>query len=194
MNRHVAFTTLGLVVGALVTAGVVGGLGTPTAGAVDAATGSTYFPLAAVRLLDTRTDHATLHAGGVATVPVVSVDGIPAGITAVILNVTVVDGTTAGFLTVYPDGASRPATSNLNWVAGQAATPNLVTVPVGGDGKIDLFNAHGNVDVIADLEGYFAGGEVSPPPTTLTRTAPPSPTTQNPPPTTTTLPPTDPSA
>src|ERR1700743_1069179 len=158
MNRHVAFTALGLAVGALVTAGVVGALGTPTAGAVDAATGSTYFPLAAARLLDTRTDDATLHACGVAIVPVVGVHGVPAGINAVILNVTVVDGTTGSFLTVYPDGASRPVTSNLNWVAGQPATPNLVTVPVGGDGKIDLFNAHGNVDVIADLEGYLAGG------------------------------------
>ncbi|HEX5117134.1 MAG TPA: hypothetical protein VFW65_18250 [Pseudonocardiaceae bacterium] len=183
MNRHVAFT-LGLVVGALVTAGVVGGLGTPAAGAADATTGSTYFPLTAVRLLDTRTDHAILHAGGVAAVRVVGVDGIPAGVTAAILNVTVVDGTTGSFLTVYPDGASRPATSNLNWVAGQSATPNLVTVPVGGDGKIDLFNAHGNVDVIADLEGYFAGGAVSPPITTLPKPT----TTQIPPPTTTTTP------
>jgi hypothetical protein len=190
MNKHLAFTTLSLAIGTLITIGIVGSLGTPAAGAA-AATGSTYFPLTATRLLDTRANHATLHAAGVATVPIAGVDGVPGGVTAVVLNITVVNGTSSGFLTAYPDGVNRPTASNLNWVTGQAATPNLVTVPVGNDGKIDLYNAHGNVDVIADLEGYFAGGAVLPPPTTTTATPPSTTTTTTLPSTTTTNPPTD---
>jgi hypothetical protein len=40
---------------------------------------------------------------------------------------------------LYPDGQSRPASSNLNFVAAQTIA-NLVTVPVGSDGAVDIFN------------------------------------------------------
>jgi hypothetical protein len=40
-------------------------------------------------------------------------------------------------------------------VAGQVA-PNLVTVALGPGGKVDLYNFAGNVDLVADLAGYFA--------------------------------------
>ena len=43
--------------------------------------------------------------------------GAAADISAVVLNVTVTRPTTAGFLTVYPDGGSPPVTSNVNFVA-----------------------------------------------------------------------------
>lgn len=175
MNRHLALTTLALAIGALVAVGAVDSFGAPAARAADAA-GSTYYPLTAVRLLDTRTDTTTLGAGSVRTI---AVTGIPADATAVILNVTAVDGTAGSYLTVYPDGAGRPATSNLNWIAGQAATPNQVTVQVGGDGKVDFYNAHGSVDIITDLEGYFAGGTVTGP-TQTTTILPPPPTTTTP--------------
>jgi hypothetical protein len=68
--------------------------------------------------------------------------------------VTVTNPTAASFLTAYPDGSTRPATSNLNVTAGQT-TPNLVTVPVGADGRVDFYNHTGSVDVIADVEGYY---------------------------------------
>ena len=43
-----------------------------------------------------------------------------------------------GFITVYPSGAGQPTASNLNF-SGQTI-PNLVTVKVGVDGKINLTN------------------------------------------------------
>jgi hypothetical protein len=74
---------------------------------------------------------------------------------AVVLNVTVTGGTGAGFLTVWPDGTTRPNASNINWVTGQTI-PNLVTVPV-VNGKIDFRNASpGTVQVVADLFGYYS--------------------------------------
>ena len=77
--------------------------------------------------------------------------------TAVVLNVTATEPTADGYLTLYPDGQAQPASSNLNFVAGQTI-PNLVTVPVGADGAVDIFNQFGNVHVVADIFGYFTSG------------------------------------
>ncbi|MEX2628195.1 MAG: hypothetical protein WD225_15020, partial [Ilumatobacteraceae bacterium] len=50
---------------------------------------------------------------------------------------------------------------NLNLVAGAPATPNQVTVrlPISGaaSGVVNVFNERGQVDLIIDLVGYFAG-------------------------------------
>lgn len=76
------------------------------------------------------------------------------GVTAVVLNVTVTQPSSFGFLTVYPDSQGQPLASNLNWVAGQTVA-NLVIVPV-VNGNVDFYNGStGTVHVIADLAGYF---------------------------------------
>lgn len=81
--------------------------------------------------------------------------GVPAtGVSAVVLNVTATGPTAPSFLTVFPDGASRPEASNLNVASGQTI-PNLVIAKVGGGGKVAIYNGFGNVDVIADVAGYF---------------------------------------
>ncbi|MDH6134739.1 hypothetical protein P3T37_004143 [Kitasatospora sp. MAA4] len=75
---------------------------------------------------------------------------------AVVLNVTVTEPTSEGFLTAWPTGGSRPNSSNLNWTAGETI-PNLVTVPVGPDGIVNLTNVSaGNTHVIVDLFGYYS--------------------------------------
>jgi hypothetical protein len=58
---------------------------------------------------------------------------------------------------VWPSGTSRQETSNLNFQAGQNI-PNLVVVPVGADGKIQLYNGSpGTVHLVADVTGYILG-------------------------------------
>ncbi|MFE6848118.1 hypothetical protein [Streptomyces sp. NPDC057686] len=80
--------------------------------------------------------------------------GIPAGVSAVALNVTVTNPREAGHLTVFPSGQTAPTTSNLNFTAGQTIA-NSVIVPVGADGKIDVRNgAWAGTDVIVDVVGY----------------------------------------
>ncbi|QUQ67856.1 hypothetical protein [Kutzneria sp. CA-103260] len=69
------------------------------------------------------------------------------------LNVTAVDPAVGGFLTVYPDGASRPATSNVDFSPNQT-TANLVMVPA-TNGTVDIFSAHSSADVVVDFEGYY---------------------------------------
>ncbi|MEV4559501.1 S53 family peptidase [Kitasatospora sp. NPDC049285] len=121
----------------------------------------TFNAVAPTRLLDTRSG-AALAAYGETAVQITGNGGIPAsGVTSVVLNVTVTDPSTDGHLTVYPSGGSRPNTSNLNWTAGKTV-PNLVTVPVGADGKVRFYNgAWGQTQLIVDVQGYYgtaAGG------------------------------------
>jgi hypothetical protein len=144
------------------------GLGTPKAsrlveslcGAVPAGTGSTFTPIAPVRVLDTRVPIGVptatrLGPGQHLSVQIAGANNVPAsGVTAAILNITATNGTASSFLTAYPDGTATPLASNVNFVAGQTI-PNLVTVPVGANGKVDIFNLTGSVDVIADLSGYY---------------------------------------
>jgi hypothetical protein len=57
-------------------------------------------------------------------------------------------------LTVFPSRESLPPVSNLNFVAGQVV-PNLVTVKLGSNGRVDIYNLAGNTDVVADVMGYY---------------------------------------
>ena len=114
------------------------------------------------RILDTRIGQGAsgpVPSTGSISVQVTGQGGVPAaGVSAVIVNVTVADPTAAGYITVWPSGAPRQQTSNLNFQAGQNI-PNLVIVPVGADGKIQLFNGSGGtVQLIADVAGYILGG------------------------------------
>lgn len=80
---------------------------------------------------------------------------IPANATGVILNVTVTGGTTGSLLKVYPDGAAPPASSTVNFGAGQTI-PNLTMLSLPPNGKLALLNQLGTVHVIGDAAGYFA--------------------------------------
>lgn len=103
-----------------------------------------YHPATPTRILDTRFGTGTgaaraIAAHGEAVLQVAGLPSVPAGASAVVLNVTVTTPTRSGFVTVYPDGTARPTTSNLNFVPGQTV-PSLVVVRVPSGGKIRLYN------------------------------------------------------
>lgn len=131
------------------------------------ATGSSYIALPPARVLDTRIGtggtSTPVGPGGTIELKVTDAGGVPAaGGTAVVLNVTATNVSGAeSFLTIWPSGASRPVASNLNFIAGQTV-PNLVIATVGAGGKVAIYNNVGNVDVVADTQGYFAA-PVTPP-------------------------------
>jgi hypothetical protein len=56
---------------------------------------------------------------------------------------------------MFPADAPLPNASNLNWSAGQAPTPNAVTVDLSADGNVNVFNERGTVNVIIDIAGYY---------------------------------------
>jgi hypothetical protein len=130
-----------------------------------------YVPLAPFRVLDTRP--AALGPGAVMTLQVtgVGITPVPSTATAVVVNVTEINDSTASLLTVYPYLTSRPNASNLNFLA-HTVIANLVTVILGSGGKINIYNALGSVNVAVDVEGYFTPPP-APDPTGLFHPVPP---------------------
>ena len=90
---------------------------------------------------------------------VVAPDGsamvVPSNATAVALNVTAVTPSSSGFITVWPCGVVRPATSNVNYTA-NGIVPNGVIAPIGSGGKV-CFYSMSETDLIVDVAGWFAG-------------------------------------
>ena len=118
-----------------------------------------FNPLVPSRLLDTRTGNgapmAKLGPGRTLDLQVTGRGGVPAsGVSAVVLNVTATNPSTAGYLTVFPAGVATPLASNLNFRAGETV-PNRVMVGVGGGGQVSIFNQMGTTDVVADVSGWF---------------------------------------
>jgi len=141
---------------------------------VEPVTPDSYNAVAPARIFDTRAPNnggrtvdgreagqGKVGAKAVAVVSVAGRAGIPlTGAGAVALNVTVVNPTVAGYITVYPSGSNRPGNvSNLNFLPG-ATVPNMVIAKLGSNGSVSIFNANGSVDVLVDVVGWFpsAGG------------------------------------
>lgn len=127
---------------------------------------TTFVPIAPCRLFDYRPapDNVgprvgALGAGETSPQQVTGAVGhcnIPSTATGVSMNVTIVGPTAASYLTLFPaDVTTPPTASNLNWVAGQSATPNKVDVKLSPTGGIKLFNLSGTVFVIGDVIGYY---------------------------------------
>ena len=113
-----------------------------------------------VRILDTRIGNGRfgpIPANQDVKLQVTGRGGVPtSGVTGVILNVTVTDCTSFGYISAYASGNAWPGTSNLNYVAG-TTVPNQVVVSVGADGAIMLHNSSpgASVQLVADIAGYI---------------------------------------
>jgi hypothetical protein len=121
--------------------------------------GSLYQPLAPARAMDTRygtgVRKGAVGPGGTVTLQVAGTGGVPAtGVTAVVLNVTATNPTASTYVAAYPSGTPRSSASNLNPRPGQTVA-GLVVVPV-TDGKVTFYNHAGTVDLVADVEGFYA--------------------------------------
>jgi hypothetical protein len=119
--------------------------------------GSRYVAINPDRIVDTRgaVGGTTLTPTQTANVQIAGNGSVPgAGVRAVVMNVTVVNPTTAGYLTIWPAGTTKPNASSINFSANQVLS-NQVTVPVGAEGKVNMFNYAGNTNVIYDVVGYY---------------------------------------
>jgi hypothetical protein len=165
-----------LLIAALVAA--LTAVATPAGAAPDlrpsATAGGTFHAVQPTRILDTRNGigAAVNPVPGDTTLDfqVTGRGGIPAsGVGSVVLNVTAVDPTSEGFLTVYPAGNPRPTPANpssLNFSAGQNVA-NAVTSTLGAGGVLTVYNAFGNTHVLADVVGWYdltgtGGGRYNP--------------------------------
>ena len=130
--------------------------------------GAYFFAMIPTRICDTRSAASvgystecsgeTLSAGGILTVPVAGVDGVPSSATtppvAIIANVTAVAGSSYTYFTLYPSDVTRPLASDLNVNASQNC-PNLVIVQLSSTGSVDLYNSLGSINAILDVAGWF---------------------------------------
>jgi hypothetical protein len=121
--------------------------------------GARYAPLEPARVLDTRFGigaAGSVVGGSAIDLTVAGRGGVPgSGVSAVVLNVTVTNVTGPDtFVTVYPAETPRQLASNLNAVRGQTV-PNLVFARV-NNGKVSLYNNAGVVDLVADVQGWYA--------------------------------------
>ena len=98
------------------------------------------------RIIDTR-DGQHLVAGQ--SLPI-QLDTAPA---AAIVNLTAVEPTGRGFVTLYPCGSTVPTVSNLNVVAG-AIVANRAVVSTGGSNQFCVFS-NVDTDVVIDVEGLI---------------------------------------
>ena len=145
--------------------------------AVDAAssTPSSTVTITPVRVLDTRTMGLPgPFVSAVSQKLQIIGSAVPADATGVLLNVTVVQPTAAGFVSVRPgDSSGAPSTSSLNFAAGQTV-PNSVQVGLptvrANAGQIDItYDANGvagpTTELLIDVVGYMVpggGGEPGP--------------------------------
>ena len=157
------WTALGAAVAVTLGAGGIG-----LVSATNPAGALTFFPITPCRVIDTRPapdnvgpKSTPLGTDETHTVTVHGTNGDCAGIPttakAVSLNVTAVGATQPTFLTLWATGQTRPLASSLNPTPGQPPTPNAVITDVDTNGQLNIYNLQGNVHVLADINGYYAG-------------------------------------
>jgi alpha-tubulin suppressor-like RCC1 family protein len=122
------------------------------AGYYGTAGGAKYTALPPYRVFDTRQAGAAVGPGG--TLPLSLTELVPASATAVTFNLTATNPTASTFITAWPAGTPRPNASNVNVPTGDTR-PNLVTVAIGTDLQVFLYNNAGSVDLIVDLAGFY---------------------------------------
>jgi hypothetical protein len=131
---------------------VLGWYGEATTSAAAAA----FTPAAPTRVFDSRREGGPVVAEQDRHVQLTRLAGVPAGASAVAINVTVTGSSGPSDLQVYPSG-ERPAvrTSMLNTARG-ATVANLAVVKLGRDGRLALSTAGGATHVILDVVGWYA--------------------------------------
>jgi uncharacterized repeat protein (TIGR01451 family) len=147
-------------------------------GSVPASSG--IVPLDPARLLDTRSDGATVDgqfaadgrtvAESTTTLTVAGRGGVPADADAVIIDVIAVKPSETGYVTVHPCLPPNPLASSLNYVADVDRANEIVTA-LDDSGNI-CFYTDTAIDVVIDVVGYVPAGTslMTVPPTRLLET------------------------
>ena len=115
---------------------------------------SAFRGVSPLRVLDTR-GSAKPGAGSYNSVQIAGLAGVPSSATAVVLNVTAIDATGEGYVTVFPWGEALPNTSNVNIKSFGQMVPNLVTVRLGSEGKVGLYSSV-SANLLVDVFGYYS--------------------------------------
>jgi hypothetical protein len=137
-----------------------------------AASDLVYTPVTPCRILDTRVAggaiagtftrdfNAVVGAGGNFSSQggsATDCGAVAAGQAAVVINLTAVTPTGAGFATAYPFGATRPLASSVNYSAGAIVNNSIVVkLPSPLTTKDFTIYTFATSDFVADIVGYYA--------------------------------------
>jgi hypothetical protein len=113
-----------------------------------------FVPLNPFRLYDSRTGPG-VHVAGTSRAVQVTGGQVPAGASAVSMNLTSDGATSPGFLTVFPADRPQPLISNLNYPAVDPRA-NAGAVRLSTSGSLNTF-VNQTTHVIIDVNGYFTG-------------------------------------
>ena len=126
------------------------------------ASGGSFYTLGPCRLVDTRSPVGplggpSLASGSTRRFNLAGTCGVPASAVALSLNVTIVNPTALGYLSLYSASLpSRPLASTLNYAPGRTRANNAV-LGVSSDGLagLDAYLSAGSADLVLDVNGYF---------------------------------------
>ena len=119
--------------------------------------GLSLYGVTPCRVLDTRHVGSGQPFTGVLNPPVDVLDsqcGVSSQALAYAFNATAIPVSSLGYLTLWPDGTTRPVVSTLNAADG-SVTNNMAIVPAGTAGKVDAY-ATGLTQLLLDISSYFA--------------------------------------
>jgi uncharacterized repeat protein (TIGR03803 family) len=117
-----------------------------------------FYPLTPCRIIDTRNnqDGGSLQAGVERDYSIAGHCGVPVSATAYSFNVTVLPSEgSLDYLTVWPQGGTRPVVSTLNDNTGTIVA-NAAIVPAGNNQTTAFYAHNHNTDLLLDVDGYFA--------------------------------------
>lgn len=144
-------------------------LETPSVVQAAGVSSSAYQPISPIRVADSRNGIGVVRFGPGQTQSLLAVTpqvraaaGLTAGetVSAVVLNVTIVNAEGPGFVTVWPHGGARPDTSSVNSDFGGHTVANTVTTPVSAGGALSLYSFGGS-ELIVDVQGVFVAADAA---------------------------------
>lgn len=137
---------------------------------------SLFVPIVACRLMDTRVANLPFTAGSVRQVSAYGTIllsqgvnpagcGIPStGVTAIVISITAVNPSGAGYATAYPVGyAGLPTAASVNYAAGEIVNNQTVVGMVYGGFSHESFflYSYAATHMVVDVVGYYRKGEYS---------------------------------
>ncbi|MFC1402814.1 MULTISPECIES: RHS repeat-associated core domain-containing protein [Streptacidiphilus] len=110
------------------------------------------------KIVDTSTGvgiSATLGAASTTAFQVLGQGGVPSsGVGAVSVDLEATGSSAGGYLTLWADGTTKPSTTTMNLTTG-LTSDNAAILAVGSDGKVDVYNLAGTVNLRVVVNGYY---------------------------------------
>lgn len=81
---------------------------------------------------------------------------VPAGATAIAVNITITSTTGSGYLTLFPGGAARPTAGAITWFGSGQTLANGIQLAISSSRTVSIYcGGGGSTQVLLDVNGYY---------------------------------------